>query len=411
MRNSDLKVTLLASRRLIAALLALSLLVSCARLGPPERAIHIGTAFDESVSASPKDIKRALEKGTDYLIKTQNPDGSWGSFDFPYEIIYLGTIASFDAFRNASSALCCMALMKDCAGKETERRAALNKGIRFLMKQVPECRSTPDVLYHTWALLYVTQCLSRAIKYDGLDIPKKELIDSANKWLRMLQHMQYADGGFGYYDFGYGYQRPPGFESTSFMTGAALCTFWDAQKAGLTVSPGAISSAIKCLKRMRTPEKSYSYGTDIRLYPAWHVNRPKGSLGRSQPCNLALFRYQDEVTMADLKLGLDWMFKEHHFMEIGKYRPYPHEAWYATSGYYFFFGHFYASEVIGELPVEEQKPYWQALARTILPCQEKDGSWWDYPLYNYYKAYGTAYALLILSPAFDMLDKVDTTKE
>ncbi len=85
-------------------------------------------------------------------------------------------------------------------------------------------------------------------------------------------------------------------------------------------------------------------------------------------------------------------------MEMGLNRPYPHESWYATSGYYFFFGHFYAAEVIAELPLNEQPHYWNALGRVILECQQANGSWWDYPLYNYYKAYGTAYALLTLAP-------------
>jgi hypothetical protein len=33
----------------------------------------------------------------------------------------------------------------------------------------------------------------------------------------------------------------------------------------------------------------------------------------------------------------------------------------------------------------------------MLPHQEQDGSWWDYPLYNYHQSYGTAFALLTLS--------------
>jgi hypothetical protein len=28
--------------------------------------------------------------------------------------------------------------------------------------------------------------------------------------------------------------------------------------------------------------------------------------------------------------------------------------------------------------------------------QDADGSWWDYPLYNYHQPYGTAYALMTL---------------
>jgi hypothetical protein len=35
----------------------------------------------------------------------------------------------------------------------------------------------------------------------------------------------------------------------------------------------------------------------------------------------------------------------------------------------------------------------------MLPLQEKDGSWWDYPLYNYHQSYGTAYVLMSLKRA------------
>ena len=36
------------------------------------------------------------------------------------------------------------------------------------------------------------------------------------------------------------------------------------------------------------------------------------------------------------------------------------------------------------------------LATLMLDRQEKDGSWWDYPLYDYHQPYGTAFALMSL---------------
>ncbi|NQT52944.1 hypothetical protein HQ576_12875, partial [bacterium] len=35
-------------------------------------------------------------------------------------------------------------------------------------------------------------------------------------------------------------------------------------------------------------------------------------------------------------------------------------------------------------------------AHTLLRLQEKDGSWWDYPFYDYHQPYGTAFALMSL---------------
>jgi hypothetical protein len=40
--------------------------------------------------------------------------------------------------------------------------------------------------------------------------------------------------------------------------------------------------------------------------------------------------------------------------------------------------------------------YQAHLADLMLRRQEKDGSWWDYPLYNYHQPYGTAFALMTL---------------
>jgi hypothetical protein len=37
------------------------------------------------------------------------------------------------------------------------------------------------------------------------------------------------------------------------------------------------------------------------------------------------------------------------------------------------------------------------LAHVLLRLQEKDGSWWDFPLYDYHQQYGTAFALMSLA--------------
>ncbi len=37
------------------------------------------------------------------------------------------------------------------------------------------------------------------------------------------------------------------------------------------------------------------------------------------------------------------------------------------------------------------------LAQVLLHLQEKDGSWWDFPFYDYHQQYGTAFALMSLA--------------
>ena len=51
---------------------------------------------------------------------------------------------------------------------------------------------------------------------------------------------------------------------------------------------------------------------------------------------------------------------------------------------------------IKELPSEERPYFQEHLAHILLPLQERDGSWWDYPFYNYHQQYGTAMAVMSL---------------
>ena len=127
------------------------------------------------------------------------------------------------------------------------------------------------------------------------------------------------------------------------------------------------------------------------------INRPGGSLGRSQACNLALRLWGDErITDEVLKTWLNRLFARNGWLSIGRKRPIPHESWFQVAGYFYYFGHYYAALCIEQLKPEEQHDFRSHLATVLLQLQEKDGSWWDYPLYNYHQQYGTAYVLMSL---------------
>ena len=66
------------------------------------------------------------------------------------------------------------------------------------------------------------------------------------------------------------------------------------------------------------------------------------------------------------------------------------------AGYFFYYGHYYAALCIDQLEPAERGEFRAHFATLLLQLQEKDGSWWDYPLYNYHQQYGTAFALLSL---------------
>ena len=130
----------------------------------------------------------------------------------------------------------------------------------------------------------------------------------------------------------------------------------------------------------------------------YQINRPAGSLGRSQACNAALRLWSDARTSeAVITTWLDRLFARNLWLDIGRKRPVPHESWFAIAGYFFYYGHFYAAECISLLPQAARGRHQDQLVQILLPLQEKDGSWWDYPLYDYHQQYGTAYALMSLA--------------
>ncbi len=127
------------------------------------------------------------------------------------------------------------------------------------------------------------------------------------------------------------------------------------------------------------------------------INRPAGSLGRSQACNLALRLWGDpQVTDEVIKTWLDRLVARNGWLDIGRKRPVPHESWFQVAGYFFYYGQYYATRCIELLPEKDRKFYQGQLAAVLVALQERDGSWWDFPLYDYHQQYGTAFALMSL---------------
>src|SRR5262249_43018486 len=156
--------------------------------------------------------------------------------------------------------------------------------------------------------------------------------------------------------------------------------------------------AVDSIERQKKKDFSYEYGEYLKYSPMMPINRPGGSLGRSQACNLAL-RWWGDKTITDTVMTnwLDRLIARNGWLSIGRKRPVPHESWFQVAGYFYYYGHYYAALCMEELGEEKGAKYKDQLAGLLLPLQEKDGSWFDYELYNYHQQYGTAFALMALA--------------
>jgi len=343
-------------------------------------------SFETTQPVAARPINDAIAAGVAFLKSSQNPDGSWGTGlqTRGYEIY--STAGSHEAFRDGTTALCVMALRE--AG-ETE---AHGRGMRYLLNSRTARRESGEVIYNIWAHTYALQLMSRELIIQE----DKQVRETADWHLKQLIKYAAYNGGWNYYDFDAKTQQPS-MEATSFGTASALIALHDARQAGIAVPDDLIKRATNRLEECRTPGGWFLYGADSRYLLKMPANQMKGAIGRTQSGNDALWLWNSPLVNRQRAVdGLKTFLDNHQWIDMGRKRPYPHEAWYQTSGYYYYFGHFYAARLIERIGADEGKPFAEQLLTHMLPYQESDGSWWDYAMWDYHKPYGTAYAIMTL---------------
>ena len=362
-------------------------------------ALLLAGCASQSVRARP--VGEAVREGIDHLLRTQNRDGSWGSAgDTTGFDVWAPGWASHYAFRVATTALCVMALRATVRlepdGPRSPQAARMDdaaaRGVEYLLKNTDIGRLDKMVMYNVWGHTYAVQALS-AEYAKRRDERLKRAVERHVKWLDNYETMY---GGWNYYDFTIGTQRPAS-SGTSFGSGAGVVALAEAKRAGIAVPERMLERALRVCQWCRNPDGSYLYDYEFRFVPLHLANRPKGSLGRAQAPNYALWTHGRLVSDDDVRAGLEAMFRERRFLECGRKRQFPHEAYYFNSGYYYYYGHYYAARIVAELPPADRAKYAPQVLAGVLPFQETDGSWWDYRMYAYHKPYGTALALMTIA--------------
>ncbi|MAT70047.1 MAG: hypothetical protein CMJ58_11045 [Planctomycetaceae bacterium] len=351
-------------------------------------------------------IVQSICDGMQFMIESQNPDGSWGSARRTKSLnIYAPVPGSHHAFRTGVTGLGIMAMCESLAAladdelpdeQRTAANDALEKAQAWLLENAERLRrAETDALYNVWGHSYaIHAAICLHARADGDEDLQKKLGDMAQGQADKLRVYEFLNGGWSYYDFD-GRTRTPSSAPFSFTTATVLIALKGAEeKLGVEFPQESVDKAVESLLRQRYPDFSFAYGEYLRMMPRYDINRPAGSLGRSQACNLALRLWGDEnETDAVLKNWLDRLFARNGWLSIGRKYPVPHESYFGVAGYFYYYGHFYAALCIDQLPAAERPHFQQHLAHILMPLQEKDGSWWDYPLYNYHQQAGTAMAL------------------
>ncbi|MEM9280753.1 MAG: hypothetical protein AAGA96_02910 [Verrucomicrobiota bacterium] len=349
---------------------------------------------------SPVLLERSIEKGVRFLVEDQNADGSWGSARQTKGLnIYAPAPGAHDAFRCAVTAMAVSALIE--SGKANPDHpgisASLQHGIDYLLEELPKVRrATAMAIYNVWTHAYGISAMVD-IYSDADSATQERIVDVVNGQIDRLERYESIDGGWGYYDFRAQTARPSS-SSISFTSATCLVALFQAREIpGVKVPEDLVERAVASINRQRKTDNSYLYGEYLSQRPMYGINRAAGSLARSQACNHALRLWGDDsITDEVVEEWLDRLIDRNGWLDIGRKRPIPHEAWFQVAGYFFYYGHYYAALGLEQLPEDKRGRHQRELAGLLIPLQEKDGSWWDFPFYSYHQPYGTAYAVMSL---------------
>jgi hypothetical protein len=345
-------------------------------------------------------VVASIRRGVDFLLKSQKPDGSWGGPRRTKELnIYAPAPGAHLAFKAGASGLALTGLI-DANDSRPEVQAAIDRAETWMVKNLPRLRRpNQTTTYNNWGHAYGLRALC-AMARRAKDNPKRlaELRKLAQQQVDFLNRYEDVNGGWGYLDFDFRTRKPSG-SPTAFMTGTVLLAMHEARETlGVKLDDKTVRHAIASVLRQRTPDFCYVYSLEHWKAPRLTINEPAGSLGRTQTCNAALRVFGDKKITDDVLAECTERFlRMEPWLALGRKRPVPHESKYKIAGYFYYYGIFYFSESARLLPAARQTPLARRLAAIIVNRQEPDGSWWDYPLYEYHQPYGTGYALMALT--------------
>ena len=346
-------------------------------------------------------VDAAIARGVDFLVAKQNADGSFGSARRTKELnIYAPLPGAHDAYLIGTSGLA-IAGLAEAHDARPEVKAAIEKAEKWAFAKFPQLRrADTTTTYNAWGHAYGLRALARLYQSAAGDPARHAALKGlAQQQVELVNRYEYLNGGWGYLHLfeDLHTQKPSGI-TTSFTTATVLLAMHEARATmGVTLDEKVVASSLASIRRQQFPDFTYAYSHQHRLMPQFEINRRNGSLGRSQACNAALRAFGDpKITDAVLTAWADNFIEFEHWLDYGRKKPVPHESTFKIAGYFYYYGIYYFTVSARNLPAEKQRELAAKLARIILTRQEKDGSWWDYPLYDYGQSYGTGYALLAL---------------
>ena len=283
----------------------------------------------------------------------------------------------------ACTAICAGALLSKPDRNQAEQKA-LTRAAAALLDESRFAYHRGEA-FNTWGYGYKLDFLARWVMSPLGKADRARVEASVKICVDGLRRFQQADGGWNYY-------APPvmGGKSMSFTTATHVIAMQRARGAGIDVPAGMIGDAVKLLRRMRTRRGGFVY--DARFLHSPRTVNELSAGSRTASCALAL-NNADEFSDSDLLASMEVFNEGENYLEDGRKLIQPHTAVHQISGYFFFYGYYYAMIMAERLGDRVDRARWDRFAWTFVRTQEPNGSWWDTPAADYGDKWATGFVL------------------
>src|SRR5262245_40066582 len=221
-------------------------------------------------------LSDSIRRGVEFLIKTQNKDGSWGSLRWTGGVDG-DPLTAHHSFCVATTALCIEALL-ETGGDDSEAKAAVEKGAKFLVAELNNLkRADPGNVPNVWGHGYGIQTLAALHKRTtpAETEKRKQYEKLMQEMAEKLAHYETVNGGWFYYASG---MQKPNAPSCSFVNAAVLVNLHRMKSLSLEPPKPIVDRALAQLKAMRNPDASFVYSqtTPTSGHPGVAINRSAG---------------------------------------------------------------------------------------------------------------------------------------
>jgi ribosomal protein L17 len=331
----------------LVALLATQLLSS--------RSIQAGPRRPKGVTA---EIEKAITRGVDFLVRTQNPNGSWNN------------MGGWGKYPSAMTAIVGTALITTgSTSTQGPYSPAIRKAADFLLKVArpngliaTQQESGRSMHGHGFAMLFLAE-----IYGNEEDIRRQRFIhDVLTRAVRITERSQSRAGGWLY--------TPEQDADEGSVTITQIQGMRGCRNAGIFVNPSTIVRAIKYIERSANPDGGLRYslmsngGGSRPAITAAAVATLYNAGEYDSPLAMKCLSYCDRNLSVDSGSGSAW-------------------------GHYFY-THLYLAQVKYHQGGKHWEQYYQAISRRLLNMQKADGAWMGDGVGT---SYGTAVALIILN--------------